>query len=649
MERVRTPIRRKLIFATLTPLTVAILLCWLVGSLLITDRIFRQAQLNVISDLNLARKVFEDEINHLATVVKVAGLPPVLADHLAGGRLPLPEKAFRQLLQEEHLAFLNLIDRHGTVHFRTANPGREGDSLAGDALVAMALKGKAASGALIYSQEQLERENPRLAEAARVGIKPTPRARAVTGNREPRGLVLVAVSPLFAADGTVAGALQAGFLLNGDNRLVDTITRIVFEREGGGAATIFLGDVRIATNVRDASGERAIGTLMSLEVAGDVLSRGKRWSDRAFVLSDWFISAYEPIRDPAGTIIGALYVGMPEQPFLALRTNLNLVIGGVLLGVALIGVALSTWLGSHLAHPVRTLAEAARRMAAGERIEQIDVTSDDEIGLLADEFNTMAREVSSLNRTLEQKVEERTHQLEEKSLQLLEAQKELARSERLAGLGMLSAGVAHEINNPLAVIRGNAELLQSALPDDDENREEVDAIVEEAVRIERIVANLRAFSRNGLQQVAPFSLGGLLDDILDRIGHQIALDRYQISRDYWGRDLQIEGDQDKLRQVFTNLIVNGLQAMPEGGRLEVNIAPEADGERVRVMIRDHGCGITDADMERLFTPFFTTKQNGTGLGLAVSYGIVSDHRGEITVAGNAGAGACFSVLLPARQ
>ncbi|HTG81758.1 MAG TPA: cache domain-containing protein [Geobacteraceae bacterium] len=649
MNRVRTPIRRKLIFATLTPLCAAILLCWLIGSLLITDRIFRQAQQNVISDLNLARKVFEDEINHLATVVRVAGLTPAMADHLGSGRLPLPEKALRQLLQEEHLAFLNVIDSRGNVHFRTANPTRRGDSLAADPLVAMALKGEPRSGARLCTREQLLLENPDLAASAQISIKPTPRARAVTGNSESRGLVLVAVSPLLARDGRVAGALQAGFMLNGDSRLVDTITRIVFEREGGGAATIFLGDVRIATNVRDASGERAIGTLMSREVAGDVLTRGKRWSDRAFVLNDWFISAYEPIRDPAGDIIGALYVGMPEKPLLDLRKNLNLIFSAVLLFVALIGITLSTWIGSRLARPVRALEEGARRMAAGERIDPIAVTSDDEIGLLAVEFNTMAREVGTLNRTLEQKVEERTRQLEEKSHQLLDAQKELARSERLAGLGMLAAGVAHEINNPLAVIRGNAELLQSSIPADNEDREEVDAIVEETGRIEHIVANLRAFSRSGLQRVALFSLGVLLDGILDRICHQIALDRYQISRDYWGKDVRIEGDQDRLRQVFTNLIINGLQAMPEGGRLEVDIAPEQNGERVRVTIRDHGCGIPDADMERLFTPFFTTKPHGTGLGLAVSYGIVSDHGGEITVAATAGSGASFSVLLPVHQ
>jgi len=649
MKRVRTSIRRKLIFATLTPLCVAILLCWLIGSLLITDRIYRQAQLKVIGDLNLARKVYQDEINHLASIVRVAGLMPSMTDHLTSSRLSLPEKALQQLLHEEQLSFLNVIDNHGVVHYRSANPASHGDRLDSDPLVARALKGELNGGAQIYSRERLATENPNLAEKALTAIKPTPRARAVSNESERRGLMLVAVAPLLTPDGRVAGALQAGFMLNGDSRVVDTITRIVFDREGGGAATVFLGDVRIATNVRDPAGDRATGTLMSLEVVRDVLSQGKLWSDRAFVLSNWYISAYEPIRDPSGSVIGALYVGMPEQPLLDLRKNLNLIFAGVLLFVALIGITLSTWIGSRLAKPVRALADAARRMASGELVGPILVRSDDEIGLLADEFNTMTREVITLNQTLEQKVAERTGQLEEKSQQLLDAQKELAQSERLAGLGVLAAGVAHEINNPLAVIRGNAELLQLSIPNNSEDREEVDAIVEEAIRIGRIVNNLRVFSRSGMQRVTHFSLGALLDGILDQVGHQISLERYRVARNYWGRDVMMEGDEDQLRQVFTNLIVNGLQAMPEGGEMVVDVERADTGGKVCVTVCDHGSGILAENMGRLFTPFFSTKPQGTGLGLAVSYGIVSDHGGEIKVDSSAGKGATFSVLLPISQ
>jgi len=649
MERVRTSIRRKLLFATLLPLTVAILLCWLIGSLLITDRVFRQAQLKVLSDLNSARRVYDDELTHLGSIVKVAGMGQEMATSLASGRFAPVEPLLQQLRREEGLSFLNMIDVRGLVRFRTANPALRGDDLSADPLVAGALGGQLTCATQVYSVERLALENPDLATAASVAIKPTPHARPVSRGTERRGLLLVAAAPVHDANGSVVGVLQAGKLLNGDNKVVDTITRTVFDREGGGAATVFLGDMRIATNVRDASGDRALGTLMSREVTSVVLEQGQRWSDRAFVLSDWFISAYEPLRDPTGSIVGALYVGMPERPLLEMRTTLNMIFAGVLLLVACIGIAISGWISRRLAMPVRALAEAARRMAAGERIEPIKSAGNDEIGLLADEFNQMAHEVSSLKETLEEKVAQRTRQLEEKNELLLAAQKELARTERLAGLGLLAAGVAHEINNPLAIIRGNAELLQAAIPPESEDREEVDAIVDEAVRIGRIVGNLRTFSRSGLKQISLFSLGELLDDILDQLGHQVPLERYHLSRRYWGRDVMVEGDADQLRQVFTNLILNGLQAMPEGGALMLDLEQSGEEEQICVTVQDQGCGITPEQMEKLFTPFFTTKARGTGLGLAVSYGIVRDHGGEIRVESSPEAGATFSVVLPLQQ
>ncbi len=649
MQRIRVSIRHKLLFATLLPLCVAIVLCWAIGARLITDRVFRQAQQTVIGDLASARKVYQDEIQHLTGIVKVAALSTAMSSGPHPARRAEIERMAGLLLKSERLSFLNVTDEKGVVVYRAANPGEKGDLLAADPLVARALAGGLAGGTQVYTQEQLARNNPDLPGRATITVKATPRSRPSAGTVVVQGLMLVAAAPLRTEDGRVTGTLQAGMLLNNDERVVDAITRIVYDHEVKGAATVFLGDVRIATSLRDAGDNRATGTLMSAEVANDVLERGRAWSDRAFVLNDWFISAYEPIRDPEDRVIGALYVGMPERPFLKIRSNLNLIFTAVLLFVSLIGITLSTWVSRRLARPVRALAEGARRIAAGEHIEPIAVSTHDEIGLLADEFNTMNREVSSLKNTLEQKVVERTTQLEEKNQLLLATQKELARAERLSGLGLLAAGVAHEINNPLAVIRGNAELLQDEIPAPSEERDEVEAIMVEVERIERIVSNLRVFSRSGLQRVIRFSLGGLLDDILDRIGHQVALEPFRIVRGYWGGDVEVEGDRDQLQQVFTNLIVNGLQAMDGGGTLTLDISPGQAGDSVEVRIADGGCGIPPDQMEKLFTPFFSTKSRGTGLGLAVSYGIVKDHGGEIRVASQPGQGTEFTVRLPVRQ
>jgi two-component system NtrC family sensor kinase len=120
-------------------------------------------------------------------------------------------------------------------------------------------------------------------------------------------------------------------------------------------------------------------------------------------------------------------------------------------------------------------------------------------------------------------------------------------------------------------------------------------------------------------------------------------------QDYRERDVEIGGDRDQVRQVFTNLIINGLQAMPEGGELVVSTDPDQTEQRVKVTVRDNGRGIQDKDKERLFSPFFSTKAHGTGLGLAVSYGIVRDHGGDIRFESRAGEGATFMVLLPLRQ
>jgi two-component system NtrC family sensor kinase len=449
-------------------------------------------------------------------------------------------------------------------------------------------------------------------------------------------------------------------LLNNDNRLVDRITRVVFQRSQTdrsppGNATIFLDEVRIATSVLDERGKPAIGSLMSVAVF-DTISRGMKSIGRAFVLRDHYFTAYEPLFDLNGSVAGALYVGMPEQPLMQLRSQVNIIFTWVLLLVTLIGIALSAWLGKSMTRPVRALVEGVRRIAAGENLPDIHVDSHDEIHELADEFNTMKHrlatreeENSFLNRTLEQRVVMRTAQLEEKNQQLMAAQKELAEAERLAAVGMLASGVAHEINNPLAIVRGNAELLEMMIEAETPGSEEVETILRQAGRIEHIVRNLLTFSRNGIKRVSRFSLETLLNSILDQVGHQIPLEDYAIARDYLGKEIVLEGDEDQLRQVFTNLVVNGLQAMAVRGILTVDAALDGNGTQVSVTVADNGPGISLENREKLFTPFFSTKSGGTGLGLAISYGIVKDHGGEIRVASETGEGASFVVTLPVRQ
>jgi two-component system NtrC family sensor kinase len=662
MKRLRSSIRARLTVATLLPLITAIGICWLVGISIITTRFAVQAQQSVATRLNSAHEIFLGELARLSDIIRLTGQSPAFASVLNSPDRPAVTLPLHLTLDNERLSFLTVLDRDGLVRYRAGNPGVSGDSQKGEALIGAALKGAVTSGIMLLSEEQAGRENPRLPQQIAVTITATPHARPDSRRIEKRGMFMVAASPILAADGSVAGVLYGGVLLNGDNRLVDRITRVVFRQgeaqgtEGeNGTATLFLDDVRIATSVLDEKQQRAVGSLMSSEVYAAV-SRGKSWVGKAFVLDLQNFTAYEPLRDYRGRVIGSLYVGMPERPHLELRSRINVIFSGVLVFVTLIGISLSAWLSRRLSQPVKALEEEVRRIAAGEQLPDISVESDDEIGALAHEFNIMkhrlaAREAENLalNRTLEDKVLERTTQLEGKNRLLLDTQKELAQAERLAGIGLLSSGVAHEINNPLAIIRGNAELLEMSSHLDASGQSEVETIIRQVGRVERIVSNLLTFARTKTKVLRTFRLEALLDDILDQVGHQIPLEGYRIQRSYQPAGIELEGDEDQLRQVCTNLIVNGLQAMEAGGVLTVATGVSAGDGQCRITISDSGSGIDREVQERLFTPFFTTKTHGTGLGLAVSYGIVKDHGGEIRFASEAGQGAEFTVLLPLRQ
>ena len=606
-----TQIRRRLLLTTLVPLLSALLISWLLGNHLIAARVAGQAQEEVRSDIGTARELYQGELSRLSEGLQLISHSPDLGRSLQSGS---PQELARLLILlsgSRSFSFLTVVDRYGQVRYRASNPGRSGDTLRHLKPVAEALAGRSSQGSMVLTALQAGQENPLLPDQLLVPLLPSQHALPTTKTAEQRGLFLIACAPIISSDGEISGALLAGQLLNNNEQLADRITRVIAPNQSDSSlretATIFLDDVRIATTVVNENGQRATGTRLSAEVARRVLQQGERWIAPAFVLHERYFAAYEPLRDLDGTVVGAIYVGLPERPYQQLKRNLNLTFAVLLLGLTLLAVLLTTRLGR----------------------------------LLLDR----EQEIYSLNRTLEQKVLQRTAELEEKNRQLLETEKELARNERLAELGMLSAGVAHEINNPLAIIRGNAELLQMALPSESDSQEEVTEILQQSGRINRITASLLTLARQEQRQVTRFKATLLLDEILDQIRHQIPLDSCTILREYHTQELWLDADRDQLRQVFTNLILNGIQAMDGNGILRISIEHEA-GRICSITVADTGPGIPVEQQERLFTPFFTTKPEGTGLGLAVSWGIVHNHGGTITVQSAPGAGARFTVTLP---
>lgn len=658
LPRLRFPIKTKLTVATLIPLAVAILICWMAGVFILSAKVASQAQEKVAYDLNVAREAYQNELSRIYDVVKLTAAFGRTAETVASASRETVAEILAPIRSSEKLDILAAVDASGRVIFRSNSPERYGDDKLANQFVARALKGEIASGSTILPAVELALEGEALTRRAQVAATAPSPGEGKSQVAQNGAMFLFVAAPVRDRSGNVLGALYGGVLLNNNKALVDKIRSVVYEGaklqgRDVGTATIFQGDLRIATNVPNSNGSRAIGTRLSPEVYNRVLLKAAKWTGRAFVVNDWYLTAYEPILSMQGVPIGALYVGMLESQYSAVKVDMAVLLSFVLLLSGLIGVSMAGFLGKKLAHPIKELDALARRVAAGERNVQSKIDSRDEIGDLAERFNDMSRSlverehsIIELNRSLEQKVQERTAELEEKNRLLVQTREELLRVEKLAAIGELAAGVAHEINNPMAIIRGNTELLQLSVPEDDPSREEVDTIFHNVKRVERIVSNLLKFARREQKELGPVRLNDLLHDIVGQIRHQVPLYGIKVMESYAAELDQVDGDGDQLRQVFTNLVLNAVQAMPDGGVLKLSSAPVPDADLYEVCISDTGVGIARDNQRQVFNPFFTTKASGTGLGLSVSYGIVREHGGRIDIESVPGAGSTFRVVLP---
>ncbi len=259
---------------------------------------------------------------------------------------------------------------------------------------------------------------------------------------------------------------------------------------------------------------------------------------------------------------------------------------------------------------------------------------------------------------LEDKVEERTQEIKQTFERLQETQKRLSRSEKLAGIGTLAAGVAHEINNPLASVASCAEGLMNRMDSVDfksKNDEDVfpdylKTIYDETYRCKAIISKLLDFSRRQVPVFGEVDMNVLVANVVKLIGRQKELEKLSIELNYSPESVIIYCDVNQLQQVFLNMILNAIDATADGG--EVKITTIKDDNYAQIIFEDTGCGIASNDLDKIFEPFFTTKSTGkgTGLGLSICYGIIEEHKGKISVNSNGiGKGAVFTISLPVRK
>ncbi|TCL72721.1 cache domain-containing protein [Rhizobium sp. BK251] len=559
------------------------------------------------------------------------------------------------------LDFLYVADGQGRVA-TSASGISEGSAKADWPVLQSALDGRASTAIDIFSDRELTLISPRLAERARIELVSTPNAVPSDRTVEMRGMVVHSASPVTLDGGE--GALVGGILLNQNLVFIDTINDLVYSDaslpEGSqGTATLFLDDVRISTNVRLFENRRALGTRVSSAVRSAVLDEGQTWRDSAFVVNDWYISAYEPITDSFGKRVGMLYVGFLEAPFSRAKYQTLLTVALAFLAVAAASVPIFLRWARGIFQPLERMTGTIAKVEGGDLGARTHLRqADDEIGRVAghldgllDQLQQRDRELRAWNEELNARVEERTHELELANRQLEAATKQLIMSEKLAAIGEITAGVAHEINNPIAVMQGNLDVVRSLLREEIAPvKTEFRLIDEQIHRISQIVAKLLQFARpeEYAGYVERTSPGDAVSDCIPLVQHLLGSAAIVLQREDKASRL-VAMNRTELQQVLVNLIVNAIHAMPDGGKLSIRTFDKDGEERpgIAIEVSDTGIGMSSETMERIFDPFFTTKRReGTGLGLSISQTLVTRQGGHITATSTPAKGTTFTIWLP---
>ena len=634
-------LKAKLIVSFLAVIVIGGLVTTFVGTRLIGTGIIRQAQDKVRNDLNAAREIYRQESEKLKDTVRFTALRRFfISEALLTNDIETLTAELEKIRKAESLDILTLTDQTGRVIVRFRNPAVSGDSQADDSLVSRVLaERQAVAATVIVPQGELQKEGADLAEQARIEYIPTPKAKPTQETMQTSAMMIKAAAPILGDDGQLLGVLYGGNLLNRNYKIVDKVKDTVYQGvkykgKDIGTATIFQGDLRISTNVLRTDGTRAIGTCVSQEVYEQVLVRGLPWIDRAFVVNNWYISAYEPIWDIQGEIIGILYVGILEEKFIDMRNRAIAMFLGIACAAMFIALIVSSFLAKGVLQPIKRLIFASQQWAGGNLDYRVETTAKDEIAELTNTFNLMA---SSLK--------ERNDRLKEYT------QQQIMKSERLATLGQLAAGVAHEINNPLGAILMYSHLSLEEMGAEDSHRRNLEKVVAEATRCKNIVRGLLDFARQSEPNVEESDANDILRRTLSLLQNQPLFQNIKVATALSPSPPKVMMDSGQIQQVFTNIIFNAAEAMAGEGELFVASRVAPSGESIEIEFTDTGCGIPQENLEKIFDPFFTTKEvgRGTGLGLAVSYGIIARHKGTIEVKSEPGKGTTFIIRLPLRM
>ncbi|MBK6912412.1 MAG: cache domain-containing protein [Ignavibacteriales bacterium] len=620
------------------------------GLSFINDTVMKEAKLKVQMDLNSAWTAYKEDKALLQMNVSLVAQHELFRRALNDNSTnPKVSRLLDELREKYKLDFLNLVNRNGIIIGTSGKPEALKREVRNDPVIEEAFLGNVTSGTSLISRENLLLKSNELAEQAYIPVLQTERAKPTGRTVEDRGMILETAVPILNEQNEVYGLIYGGILLNRRFDLVDRIRSTVFgndyfDGKPLGTVTLFLEDTRIATNVITADSVRAIGTLVSDEVYKKVLERGERFADRAFVVNDWYLSAYDPVLDAKGNIIGILYVGLLEKKYTAYGQELTIEFMGIGLIALFIAVLLANYLSRKVRRPILKLVDATREISNGKLDTRVtNIGKINEISELAKSFNSMAASLETDSK-----------QLNEASANLKRAYIKADEKNR-AYLEMLGF-VTHELKSPLAsIVFGIGSLRDKLLGSLTEGQEDVlKSSARSADYLNSTIANFLNLSRieeGELKlKISNVSLNeSIIEPAVYRL-QEIAADNKMDFDINVPKDLQIDCDPDLMTSVFQNLISNALKYGYKG--TNIKISSELSDGLVKISVFNEGSGFSNEDRLNMFTKFsrfnasnYSTK-SGTGLGLFVTKNIILKHNGAIWAESELGKWAKFTFTIP---
>ena len=627
------PLRTKIMLAFVAVALLSGLVTTHTGTWLLNNMVLGEAQRRVELGLKTARAILDRE---RLSSQRVTSTLANWSTHTGGGPAAGLSAVFLEKLRVENgFDLLQITDAQGRVVL-TARGAALGRDVSSSSVVHAALtEGRACSGLRLVPLAELAAESPALAAQAYVPIRETAHTKDFPEGQLEEAMLVETASPILAGPGQVVGVVRSAALLNRDFPLVDQIRENIFttstyQGRNLGTVTIFEHDVRIATNVTDRNGQRAIGTRVSAEVYDRVLGQGLMWIGPALVVDTWYISAYEPLTDFEGKIIGILYVGVIQKRYDDMRNSALLTFVGIALLALLLSVIVARFLAGRLTRPLAQLTRAAAAIARGDLQYQLDTpltAQRDEARQLTVSFHHMLHALR-----------ERDEQLRASYDALQETTTELHRWNQnyLETLEFIT----HELKNHVAAMKLNLLAVREGYVGEitQEQREALDDVMATMHRTEEMILNylnLSRIERGELEvRARPISLfHDALEPVLRELHSRIQDLNLKVEVTL-SPDLLAQADPTLLQVVMSNLLGNAAKYGRSGGLLRVS--GEQSGDRVTVHVWNDGPGVLPEELDQLFQRFSRLsgaeiKERGTGLGLFIAREILLKHGGDLRV------------------